>query len=310
VSGTYTVTLTVTDSVGVTGTLSQSVEANLRPIASFTFACTGSACAFDGSPSSDPDGSIASYTWYFGDDGASGVGATVNHTYTAVGTFTVMLYVRDDVGAVDLQQQTVTITVTNAPPVASFTSACTWLTCTFNGAGSSDPDGHIASHAWNFGDGMTGSGASVSHTYLTGGTYSVTLTVTDNAGATSTYAQTVTAVPPPPPPLPIHVGDVDGASTTQQNLWTATVTITVHNSVHAAVAGATVTGVWSDSVGGSCTTNAGGQCAVIRSGIPRKTTSVGFSITNVTRATLVYQPTDNHDPEGDSNGSVITVIRR
>jgi PKD repeat protein len=80
----------------------------------------------------------------------------------------------------------------NQPPVASFTSSCTNLACTFDGSGSSDPDGTIASYAWNFGDGGTGTGASPSHTYAAAGTYSVGLTVTDAAGATASTTRSVT----------------------------------------------------------------------------------------------------------------------
>ena len=71
----------------------------------------------------------------------------------------------------------------NQPPVASFTSSCPALACAFDGTGSSDPDGTIVSYAWNFGDGSTGTGPTPSHTYATGGTYTVTLTVTDDDGA-------------------------------------------------------------------------------------------------------------------------------
>lgn len=85
---------------------------------------------------------------------------------------------------------------TNQPPVASFTFSVNNLTATFNASGSSDPDGTIASFAWNFGDGTTGSGVSPSKTYAAAGTYNVTLTVTDNQGATDSQTQSVTVTAP------------------------------------------------------------------------------------------------------------------
>ncbi|MDH3458376.1 MAG: PKD domain-containing protein, partial [Gemmatimonadota bacterium] len=63
---------------------------------------------------------------------------------------------------------------------------------TFDGSGSTDPDGTIVSYEWDFGDGATGTGVSPSHTYAAAGTYDVTLTVTDNDGATDTQATTAT----------------------------------------------------------------------------------------------------------------------
>ena len=92
------------------------------------------------------------------------------------------------------QSDTFTITrgAANTPPVAAFTSTCTELACTFDGSGSSDPDGSIAGYAWNFGDGSTGTGANATHTYATAGTYPVALTVTDNGGAPNTLTRNVT----------------------------------------------------------------------------------------------------------------------
>jgi subtilisin family serine protease len=84
----------------------------------------------------------------------------------------------------------------NQSPTASFTFSCTDLTCSFNGSGSSDPDGSISSYAWTFGDGATGSGVTTSRTYASGGTYTVTLTVTDNGGATGSSSQSVTVTAP------------------------------------------------------------------------------------------------------------------
>ena len=79
----------------------------------------------------------------------------------------------------------------NQAPVASFTRTCTNLACTFTDT-STDADGSIASRSWNFGDGATSTAANPSHTYAAAGTYTVSLTVTDNGGATGSTSQSVT----------------------------------------------------------------------------------------------------------------------
>lgn len=84
----------------------------------------------------------------------------------------------------------------NKPPVASFGSECTALTCEYDASASSDPDGTVAGYSWNFGDGQTGTGRTPSHTYGAGGTYQVLLTVTDNLGATAVVTNAVTVTAP------------------------------------------------------------------------------------------------------------------
>jgi subtilisin family serine protease len=81
---------------------------NQPPTASFTYTCSGLACSFDGSASSDADGSIVSYAWAFG-DGMTGSGATVSHTYASAGTRTVTLTVTDNAGATGSTSQSVTV---------------------------------------------------------------------------------------------------------------------------------------------------------------------------------------------------------
>jgi len=94
---------------------------------------------------------------------------------------------------------------TNRAPVASFTSACTGLTCSFDATASSDPDNDPLTFAWNFGDGATGGGATSTRTYASGGTRTVTLTVGDGQTSTSTNRSvTATAITPPPTSGPGH----------------------------------------------------------------------------------------------------------
>ena len=220
-SGTYPVTLTVTDNQGATSSVSHSVTVtapppNQPPTAVFTSNCTNLQCSFDGSGSSDPDGTIASYTWDFG-DGVTGSGATPSHTYATAGAYTVKLTVTDNQGATNTVSHNVTVTPpANQPPTAAFTSSANGLTASFDGSGSSDPDGSIASYSWDFGDGSAaGSGAMPQHTYASGGTYHVTLTVTDNGGATGTVEHDVTVTPPPnQPPTAAFTSSANGLTAT------------------------------------------------------------------------------------------------
>jgi PKD repeat protein len=156
----------------------------------------GSPTAFIGS-TTDPY-STPAYTWSFG-DGGTATGSSPSHTYVAPGSYTVTMTMTDpQTGSTGSVQRTL---VVNDLPSASFTlgpnPATAGAPVSFNGGASTDLDGSIASYAWNFGDGSTGSGATPSHVYGAPGTYTVTLTVTDSAGQGATATQTLTVNPPP-----------------------------------------------------------------------------------------------------------------
>ena len=108
------------------------------------------------------------------------------------------LTVTDNQGATGSVSHTVTVTAPpppNQPPVAAFTSSCTLLVCTFTST-SSDPDGSITGYRWTFGDGGTAADQNPTHVYTAPGSYTVTLTVTDNQGATDNVSHTVTVAAP------------------------------------------------------------------------------------------------------------------
>jgi PKD repeat protein len=179
---------------------------NKFPSAGFTIgpSTTGPApfaVTLSGAPSSDPDGEIKTYSWDFG-DGAQGTGKSVAHTYTAVGTYTIILTVTDNWDATDEAAKTVYVTAAElAGPMArlnaSPTSGTSPLTVSFDASGSTYEGGTISAYEWAFGDGSTWTGRTAQHTYFSSGnqTFTVTLTVrgSDGKSGTATTSIRVTA---------------------------------------------------------------------------------------------------------------------
>lgn len=188
--GQYTVTLTVTDSGNQTDSVSQSIAVeNPAPAAAFTSNATGRSAGFTAADA----GAGATYTWNFG-DGAAGTGQRPTHLYGRDGDYTVRLTVTSPDGATaSVNQQ---LRVTNAAPAAAFTTSAAGLTAAFDASGSTDVEAAPAGYAWTFGDGTSGSGVTVNHTYPRAGTYSVSLVVTDSDGATGTKTGQVTVSAP------------------------------------------------------------------------------------------------------------------
>jgi PKD repeat protein len=202
---------------------------------------------------------------------------------------------------------TVEVVRVNDAPEAAFTFDCTYLRCTFDASSSHDVDGSIASYAWEFGDGSSGGDALVTKDYAAAGTYTVILTVTDNEDAAATAMQEITVNEPPPPSM--HVSDLDGDVSLKKNKWIASVTITVHDALDDPVPGAMVSGTWSEGTTGAsvCATDDVGRCTVSKGGISNRTARVRFTVDGVTHSNLTYTPEVNHDPDGDSDGTSISV---
>jgi PKD repeat protein len=184
----------------------------------------------------DPTDPVVTYDWDFG-DGSTGTGASTSHSYSKAGTYTVRLTATNKGDAISTSSQAVRV---NAPPVAQLTitpaGPSAGAPVSFDGTSSTDSDDSITSFAWNFGDGATAATSVASHTYASAGSYTVTLTVTDQTGLAKTKTQTV-AVGPPLPDLAIKSID---------RLATATTTCTIYYTLEnlgAASAGASMTHV-------------------------------------------------------------------
>ena len=114
--------------------------------------------------------------------------------------------------------------------------------------------------------------------------------------------------------LIIHVGDLDATTSRSGGNWSATVTITVHDADHNPLNGATVVGHWSQvgTNSDTCTTGelgGNGTCIVLFPSLKRSVASVNMTVVSVTYAGRTYDRTFNHDPDGDSNGTTIKVLR-
>ncbi|HSM07850.1 MAG TPA: PKD domain-containing protein, partial [Gemmatimonadota bacterium] len=135
---------------------------NEDPTASFTYGPaspeTGEVVSFDGSGSSDSDGTIASYAWDWGDGSAAGSGVSPMHSYGSAGDYTVTLTVTDDQGGTDQTSQVVSVSdpppPPNESPTAAFSVSCIDNDCTFTDL-STDADGTVVSWSWDFGDGRS-----------------------------------------------------------------------------------------------------------------------------------------------------------
>lgn len=188
--GSYDVTLTVKDDEDLSNSTTVTITIIDYPVADFMYTpkppIADQAVTFDASASQPKGGSIASYSWKFG-DGQTNTSAVVMHKYTETGTFTVNLTVTDS----EQLSNSVTATITAIGyPTANFTftpqEPFVNQTVNFDASTSQPNGGTITNYNWKFGDGQNSTGASTSHSFSEEGTYRVELTVTDSEQLTDT----------------------------------------------------------------------------------------------------------------------------
>ena len=196
-AGTYTCTIAVGSQ---TNSATTDVVIYPMPTANFNFTsvCVGNATQFTSTSTTNPSGQqISSFNWNFG-DGQTGQGQTVTHTYARAGTFQATLTV--STGGHCTSQITKTVTVYDLPSCGfTYTTVCQGSPTQFSSTATSAPGNPITSYQWNFGDGQTGQGQTVSHTYAQAGTYQVTHTVQTNGSCSNQRIQSVPVNAQPTP---------------------------------------------------------------------------------------------------------------
>jgi parallel beta-helix repeat protein len=211
--GTYTVTMTVQDTAGLSSAATAQVTVTDNPPAARLSAqVSGLAVTADASASTDGDATgIASYTFDFG-DGSAPVGPqgspTATHTYASAGSYVVKVTVTDMGGRSSTATSAVVAAIVqDAAPAAALTvtptSGVINLLVNANASASTDADSTpISTYSFDFGDGTVASGpqssATAAHTYTAPGTYTVKVTVQDTAGLSSTATSEVTVTDNPP----------------------------------------------------------------------------------------------------------------
>ena len=207
-TGTYIVTLTITNSDSCTNSTQNPVTTIPSPMAMFTSSsgCASGPVSFTDTSIENGGGTIISWAWNF-DDPASGPNNTSTlqnpvHQFSAAGDYNVQLIITNVNGCSDTTQNTVT--VADQPEVEfTYTEVCLGSQTSFTSITTSN----VATYTWSFGDGGTSNLQNPTHTYGATGDYIVTLTIVTTDGCTASVTHTVRINPLPNPNF-AHTGPV------------------------------------------------------------------------------------------------------
>lgn len=301
----------------------------------------GETVTFEGTASDLEDGDLsAGLAWESNLDGALGTGATVSSSVLSVGTHTITASVTDDSGAtgsdiisITIEAATTDIAVTalSAPLSAvqgdvvavdvaienlGNQDVASDITVTLNDDTDAAPIGSQTISGGLAAGGSTVLGFSWNTSSSSLGSHTITAThdLADDEPANNSRSSVVEITDPNATATEVHVGDLDGTQQNDGATWTAMVGVTVHDDTEGLVADATVTcsyvserGAVSGTVSGA--TDGNGNVFLSITGIPKRDGFVTFTVDNISHAELSYDAADNHDPDGDSNGSTITVSK-
>jgi subtilisin family serine protease len=177
---------------------------------------------------------------------------------------------------------------TNQPPTADFTYVANDSTVTFTDQ-STDPDGNIVAWSWDFGDGAASSAQNPTRTYVNAGTYTVSLTVTDDDGATGTTSKSVTVSSGGGGDATMFVSDIAMSGKKAGPNRSATAVVTIRDTAGNLVSGATVYGTWSGATSGSVSGTTGSNGAVsFQSANVRTAGTFTFTVNDVTKSGFIY----------------------
>ena len=296
---------------------------------------SGNIVRLDASNSSDLDGGIGTYQW----SQISGKPVILSNADSAHAEFVAPIVNPEgsslkfsltvaDTGTLQARDACIVNVVSqNTPPISDAGPDRTVTessSVTLDGAGSSDSDDGIVLYLWKQ---ISGTPVTLSDSTAIQPTFTalpateesavleLLLTVEDEGGLQSSDICLVSVTPViQTAPVKIHSGDLNGKKTeASRGRWNAVVTITAHDESEQAVDGVLVTGNWSTGASGSdqCTTGTTGpgQCEIVKRNLKNNVSSVTFTVSDLSGSDSSYDGIANHDPDGDSNGTTIIILK-